>query len=82
MVEINLHRKDIDNIDDQIMELLDKRFAITDQIGKVKSKAKKDVLDTNREQFILEKTSKYSHSPEIGEVYKHIMEVSKTLQRK
>ena len=82
MVELNLHRKEIDEIDDQIMELLDKRFALSDKIGALKNKAKKDVLDTNREKNILEKTFKYSHFPEIGDVYRHIMEVSKKLQRK
>lgn len=82
MVEINLHRKDIDIIDDQIMDLLDKRFTLSGKIGTLKNQVKKQVLDANREQKILEKTLKYSHSPEIGEVYKYIMEVSKNLQRK
>ncbi len=82
MVELNTHRKDIDNIDDQIMALLDKRFSLSSKIGAQKAKAKRDVLDTNREQFILNKTLKYSHSPEIDEIYRHIMEISKNIQRK
>ena len=72
----------IDKIDQKLMPLLEDRFSLSIKIGKEKSRAKTTVLDTKREDLILGKTSKYSHSPEIGIVYKTIMSESKTIQRK
>ena len=74
-------RVKINEIDDEIMSLLDKRFNLSIEVGKVKSISNTSVLDTKREDYILDKTSKYSHSPEIDIVYKKIMEKSKSLQR-
>lgn len=71
----------IDSLDDKIMTLLSDRFTLSIKIGKVKSHAKTTILDTKRESQVLDKTSKYSHSPEIGIIYKIIMEESKSLQR-
>jgi monofunctional chorismate mutase len=75
-------RSQIDKIDDQIMELLDERFALSIQIGTIKKEIKSPILDSNREQKILEKTSKLSHSHTIRNVYKSIMDESKKLQGK
>ena len=82
MDQINDLRTKIDKIDDEIMNLLDKRFSIAIHIGNLKELAKTSVLDTKRENIVLDKTSNYSHSPEIGVVYNTIMEQSKSLQRK
>ena len=72
----------IDELDNNIMSMLDKRFNLSNEIGNIKAHAKTAVLDTKRETTILDKISKYSHSKEIGVVYKIIMEESKSLQRK
>ena len=72
----------IDTLDDEIMSLLDKRFTVSIKIGNIKALSKTAVLDTKREEHILNKTSKHSHSPEIDIVYKTIMNESKNLQRK
>lgn len=75
-------RNQIDQIDNQIMDLLDKRFNITQQVGDYKKQHNIQVLDQNREKSISAKTSKYSHSPQIDNVYKAIMKESKSQQRK
>ncbi len=72
----------IDDLDGKIMDLLSQRFSLSKKIGKIKILSKSNVLDTKREHIILNKISKYSHSPEIDIIYKTIMEVSKSLQRK
>jgi len=82
MDKIDEMRHLIDVLDDEIMSLLDERFTLSIKIGNLKTLAKTDVLDTKREKIVLDKTSKYSHSPEIDVVYKTIMEESKSLQRK
>ncbi len=82
MDKITKLRELIDALDDDIMTLLNKRYDLSIEIGNEKTRAKIDVLDTKREKAILEKTSKYSHFPELELVYKKIMETSKLLQRK
>ena len=63
------------------MSLLDKRLCLSVEIGKAKSVSKVAVLDTKREDYILNKASNYSHSPQIDTIYKKILEMSKSLQR-
>jgi len=75
-------RNQIDTIDDQIMELLNKRYDIALEIGIQKALTNNSILDQNRETIILEKASKYSHSPQIKVVYETIMSESRSLQRK
>jgi chorismate mutase len=82
MDKINELRHKIDQIDQEIMSLLDQRFTIAKEIGRVKRQENKVVLDQNRENIILELTSNFSHSPQIKEIYITIMNESKALQRK
>ena len=82
MKEIKDLRDKIDQIDDKIMSLLDERYKISHQIGVVKKQENIVILDTNREDYILNKTSKYSHSPQIESIYRTIMEESKKAQKK
>ena len=79
---INKKRETIDLLDKVIMESLEKRFDLSIEIGIAKASQNKEILDTNREEIILKKISKLSHSPQIEQVYKTIMKESKQLQRK
>lgn len=82
MDKINTLRKEIDTIDNQLMNLLDKRYHLTNQIGIEKTKTEKVIKDVERESIILNKISKYSHSPSIELIYKAIFAESKNKQRK
>ena len=82
MDQIKVYRDEIDQIDDKIMELLNRRYDLSIKIGLEKEKHNISVLDQNREKNIINKVSKYSHSPQIEAIYKAIMKESKTLQRK
>lgn len=82
MDKIDKVRKEIDLLDNKIMSLLDERFEKTCKIGQLKKDTNTTVLDSNREETIINKTSKYSHSPEIESIYNTIMSESKKLQRK
>lgn len=82
MDEILDQRKQIDKIDDEIMKLLDKRFFYTNKIGLIKKASNTIVLDKNRQKSIFDKTSKYSHFPEIKSIYEAIMYESRKSQRK
>lgn len=82
MDNLKVLRSRIDILDDQIMDLLNKRFKVTNQIGQLKKVTNKVVLDENREQIIINKMSNYSHYPQISTIYKTIMEESKKAQRR
>lgn len=82
MDQIKKLRNEIDVLDNKIMELLETRFLISKQIGEAKKKSNTQVLDSNREETILLKTTKFSHSPQISSIYKTIMNESKNIQRK
>jgi chorismate mutase len=75
-------RSRIDQIDSDIMRLLNERYEISDEIGTIKSSSKVDVLDTKREEYVLNKTKKHSHSPQLELVYRTIMHESKNIQRR
>lgn len=75
-------RNRINEIDDELMSLLSKRFEVSIQIGKAKYNSKKEVLDSKREQFVLNKTQNHSHSPQLDLVYRTIMNESKNIQRR
>ncbi len=82
MDEIKKLRDEIDVIDDKLMNLLEKRYILTREIGIQKEQSNKEVFDVNRESHILNKISKYSHSPQIRHVYTTIIHESKKEQRK
>ncbi len=82
MDEINDLRVKIDEIDNKLMTLLNQRYEISNKIGTIKSKSKKEILDKNREAYVLNKTKKHSHSPQLELVYRTIMSESKNIQRR
>ena len=75
-------RRRIDEIDNEIMKLLSERYEISDQIGNIKSTSKVQILDQKREEYVLNKTKKHSHSPQLELVYRAIMGESKNIQRR
>lgn len=75
-------RDEIDQIDDEIFQLLEKRFLISKQVGKLKRDLDINVLDNRREEFILSKIENLNlqNSEEVIMVYKTILKESKKLQ--
>ena len=78
-------RKQIDALDNEIIALLDARFGLSYAIGEEKKKTQKQVLDSSREQVILDKVASLTdqeHTQYIQEIYKKIMEKSRAYQGK
>lgn len=77
-------RKEIDILDEQIMNLLLKRVEIVQQVGKLKHEQTIPVLDQNREQIIFKKIRDINASQQdkeiINKVYQTILMTSKELQ--
>ncbi len=80
--ELEVIRQDIDAIDAELTELLLKRMECVIKVAKVKAEYQLPVLNSNREQQVLNKV--IEKSGDLGsynaEVFKKIMEVSKDYQ--
>ena len=78
-------RKEIDAIDDQMMDLFVKRMTISQAIGNIKKELKLPVLDSSREKNILEKRKAALKNENLWPLYesflKHLFELSKEHQR-
>ena len=53
MSELDMMRGAIDEIDNQIVHLFERRMAVTRQVGKYKQKVSMPVLDSDRERQVL-----------------------------
>lgn len=66
-------RKKIDILDDEIINLLEKRLKLSQETKKLK----KNIFDKKREENILSKIA----SPYIKEIYIKILKISKRMQK-
>ena len=80
MKEVNNLRKEIDTIDNELMDLLNKRFKITQKIGKEKIKNNKPIENIERENDILSKTYDYEEQIALEKCFKSIISISKEQQ--
>lgn len=82
-MELEFYRTQINEIDEQLTELLEKRFSLTQQVGKWKQTHCYPIYDEKREsaimQFIEEKH--FGHEVEIKQLYQYMMELSKQQQK-
>ena len=79
-------RKSIDQIDDQISKLLAERFKLAHDVGEYKQQKALPVLQSGREQEIIEKIKKISaasgvDSVPIEKVYETILSESRKIQQ-
>ena len=75
----------IDNYDDKILDLLVKRFEISDKIGSIKQNSNGQILDTDREKQIINRlVNKFSMIDQeyIKSIFNQIFNVSKLIQEK
>ncbi len=77
-------RDKIDRIDDQILELLNKRAAVVVDVGKIKTKAKQELYVPSRERTIFERLSAHNPGPfpsdSIRKVFREIISASLSLE--
>jgi len=74
-------RNDIDSIDEQIMKLLEARFELSLEVGKIKVKNDLSIESTSREDTILKKANDLKYGYHVKNIYHTLFEESKTLQR-
>lgn len=83
-MKLNDKRKEIDNIDEQITKLLNKRFLVVKEIKQIKEEENINVLDQNREKQVIDNNKKFINKEfhnQFEVIYKTIMEMSKDIQK-
>ncbi|MDY6045159.1 MAG: chorismate mutase [Peptoniphilus sp.] len=82
-MSIESMRREIDAIDNELIALLDRRFALSVAIGEEKKKEERSVEDGRREEEILARIRERSagRGEEIAELYATLFELSRRLQR-
>jgi len=82
METLKKHRQEIDDLDRIIIEALDQRFDKSIEIGDYKNKEGIAVADSGRENEIYKKINRSKFPENIKNVFKTIIEESKSLQKK
>ncbi|MFX0077471.1 MAG: chorismate mutase [Candidatus Hermodarchaeota archaeon] len=83
MEDIEILRKDIDKIDDKIVDLLNMRAKLVVEIGNIKKKMNIKVLNPQREKQILERVKENSillKSTSIEAIWKEILHACRLIQ--
>jgi len=84
--KINTLRKIIDDYDDQILDLLIKRFSVSKEIGVIKTTSGLKIGDPNREREIINRLSKKLKSKlnkeDILAIFNPVYQISKKMQKK
>ena len=81
-MSIELLRKEIDAVDDELVALLKARFDLSRAIGEEKKKKSLPVYDGERESLLLARLEKQAapYGGEVRVLYEKIMELSRKLQ--
>lgn len=82
--KLTLKRKEIDAIDSEIIQLLEKRMAVVEEIAKIKMVGDQQVLDASREQAVLDRVAETVSNPQylatIQATFEDIMKQSRKYQ--
>ncbi|MGJ4063765.1 chorismate mutase [Limosilactobacillus mucosae] len=82
--QLNALRDQINDIDEKILQLIEQRFAIVKEVGKVKQAANLPIKDEAREQAVLSRlggqVADPSLKPVIQAIFQTIMDEAKKLE--
>ena len=85
-MDLDIIRQEIDQIDDQIVKLLEKRMHLVEDVVAYKKASGKAILDTKREEVIFEKVrnrvSNKKYEETIVETFSDILKRSRDYQDK
>ena len=83
--KINTLRKKIDDYDDQILDLLIKRFSVSKKIGVIKATNRLEIGDPNREREIINRLSNKLkgklNKEDISAIFSPVYQISKKIQK-
>lgn len=85
MIELELMRKKIDEIDDKLLALFKERLEVSKKIGLLKKKYKMEIFDPQREQEIIDGCTQNISEDEkvyVEKFLRNLMDISKEVQSK
>ena len=85
MIELELMRKKIDEIDDKLLALFKERLEVSKKIGLLKKKYKMEIFDPQREQEIIDGYTQNISEDEkvyVEKFLRNLMAISKEVQSK
>jgi chorismate mutase len=82
--DLELLRQEIDDLDDQILQLLNQRMHLVEEIAALKNKAGRDAMDLNREQAIFRRLASQNQGPlawgAVKKIFGEILAASRDIQ--
>lgn len=82
---LDKYRKEIDDIDKELVVLMEKRLEVVSKIARYKEESSIEITDNNREGIVIDNamnsTKNKSLSKYIGLFIKSVIDVSKEMQR-
>ncbi len=85
MIELELMRKKIDEIDNKLLALFKERLEVSKKIGLLKKKYKMEIFDPQREQEIIDGCIQNISEDEkvyVEKFLRNLMDISKEVQSK
>ena len=85
MIELELMRKKIDEIDDKLLALFKERLEVSKKIGLLKKKYKMEIFDPQREKEIIDGCTQNISEDEkvyVEKFLRNLMDISKEVQSK
>ena len=85
MIELELMRKKIDEIDDKLLALFKERLEVSKKISLLKKKYKMEIFDPQREQEIIDGCTQNISEDEkvyVEKFLRNLMDISKEVQSK
>ena len=85
MIELELMRKKIDEIDDKLLALFKERLKVSKKIGLLKKKYKMEIFDPQREEEIIDSSTQNISEDEriyVEKFLRNLMDISKEVQSK
>jgi chorismate mutase/prephenate dehydratase len=83
-MELESNRKKIDEIDQEIVKLLDRRVSVCKEIGQKKVHHQVSIFDSAREKVVLEKVASAAHqapADDVKSIYREIISMCRNVQR-
>lgn len=84
MSEIDLLRIEIDDIDQELTKLLERRLNVAEKIADYKKEQVLPILDESREEVVIQKNIDRLNNPDyadkVREFYINLMDISKSVQ--
>jgi len=86
LAELEQYRISIDALDLRLLELLNERTRVVEQIGRVKRAAQLPIYEPRREEQVFENITGHNHGPltpdGVKRIFERIIDEMRTIQRK